>query len=135
LGKSWENGGKMVGKMLEICEEFCLGKSLNIDVWDAAHFPTEFCGISSGHLWTRCITCGTMGSGGMVQWTKVTLNSIRSYSFTMFYAMFDSFSPLKPVDFWTADRLSRGRATPCGWAETGKQWLNNLHMGTRCMAL
>lgn len=83
LGKSWENGGKMVGKMLEICEEFCLGKSLNIDVWDAAHFPTEFCGISSGHLWTRCITCGTMGSGGMVQWTKVTLNSIRSYSFTI----------------------------------------------------
>lgn len=78
VGKSWENGGKMVGTMLR--------KYVNIDVWNMHIFPQEFCGISSGHLWTRCITKGAPSGkwwDGPVNKSDPQLWWISSYSFTI----------------------------------------------------
>ena len=90
--KSWENLGKILGKWLGKCLKYvkiCLGSMVGKLMFDKHIFPQQLCGISSGHLWTQCITWGTMGSGGMVQWTKVTLNSGESEAIVLqFYYRF-----------------------------------------------
>ena len=142
--KSWENLGKMVGKMLEICEDM-LGKyGGKTDVWQA-HFPTT---IVRYLLWTSLDPVYHLGHHG--KWWDGPVNKsdpqlwwIRSYSFTVLLSFYYSFMLcFTHFPHWNRlifkncfSRLSRGRATPCGWAETGKQWLNTHNMGmTRCMA-
>ena len=52
---------------LEMDKEGKEGSMVGKLMFDKHIFPQQLCGISSGHLWTQCITWGTMGSGGMVQ--------------------------------------------------------------------